>query len=104
MYKKQCRHLKQPYADEAGCYNGYYYSPAGVEVTSCNWKDVCEWTVEDQVLLWVQAAFDGDGLTAGASKQAVCSERTARLLLLLLLRRSAPRDEEECDAGPDPSE
>jgi hypothetical protein len=24
VYKKQCRHVKQPYADEAGCYNGYY--------------------------------------------------------------------------------
>jgi hypothetical protein len=76
VYKKQRRRLDQPYAEEAGSYDGYYYHPAGVEVTSRNWKDVCEWMVEDQVLLWAQAAFDGDGLTAGASKQAVCSSRT----------------------------
>ena len=66
MYKKQRRRLDQPYAEEAGSYDGYYYYPAGVEVTLSNWKEHCEWTVEDQVLLWAQAAFDGDGLTAGA--------------------------------------
>jgi hypothetical protein len=76
VYKKQRRHLTQPYAEEAGSYAGYYYYPAGVEVTSSNWADVCEWTVEEQVLLWAQAAFDGDGLTAEASKQASSLLRT----------------------------
>jgi hypothetical protein len=54
VYKKQRRHLTQPFAEEAGSYDGYYYYPAGVEVTSSNWADVCEWTVEEQVLLWAQ--------------------------------------------------
>jgi hypothetical protein len=70
VYKKQRRHLTQPYAAKAGSYNGYYYYPADVDVTSSNWEEHCEWTVEEEVLLWAQAAFNGDGLTAGADPTA----------------------------------
>ena len=70
VYKKQRRRLDQPYAEEAGSYNGYYYYPAGVDVTSRNWEEHCEWTAEDEVLLWAQAAVDGVGLTAGADPTA----------------------------------
>ena len=87
VYKRAKQRLENDDGDDE-LFDGAFYHKAGEEVTSANYKDVCEWSGIVEVAEWRKAAMAADAKAEGEAKAAAAAD-------CLLYTSPSPRDKRQ---------
>ena len=74
VYKRAKQRLENDDGDDE-LFDGAFYHKSGEDVTSANYKDVCEWSGIVEVAEWRKAAMAADAKAEGEAKAAAAAEK-----------------------------